>query len=276
MFRFFLVRLIPQEKTPYMNKPFKRPCQKGRLQSATPASASEPSVPRDLLVTIPGVGTNTPSRTLKGEKTPPAAVRGEGEPPAVRIYFREIGQFGRITPEEEIRLAKRIQSGDAAARQEMILANLRFAVKIALDYEVIWACRASTCSTSLAASRPTASLAMRWACRAAMRPASLDSPVGAESSTQLGELVSGENAVVPDRELSDKNISGILRLLIGELPDRETRILTRRFGLDGEEVQTLEDIGHRFGITRERIRQLQNAALAKLRKMLDQLEVDPQ
>lgn len=117
---------------------------------------------------------------------------------------------------------------------------------------------------------------MRWACRAAMRPASLDSPVGAESSTQLGELVSGENAVVPDRELSDKNISGILRLLIGELPDRETRILTRRFGLDGEEVQTLEDIGHRFGITRERIRQLQNAALAKLRKMLDQLEVDPQ
>lgn len=81
------------------------------------------------------MGTNTPSRTLKGEKTPPAAVRGEGEPPAVRIYFREIGQFGRITPEEEIRLAKRIQSGDAAARQEMILANLRFAVKIALDYE---------------------------------------------------------------------------------------------------------------------------------------------
>ena len=53
------------------------------------------------------------------------------------------------------------------------------------------------------------------------------------------------------------------------------KILTRRFGLDGEEEQTLEEIGHRFGITRERIRQLQNAALAKLRKMLDQLEGDP-
>ncbi len=112
--------------------------------------------------------------------------------------------------------------------------------------------------------------------RAAMRPASLDSPVGDESSTQLGELVSDENAVVPDRELSDKNISGILRLLIGELPDREMKILTRRFGLDGEEVQTLEEIGHRFSVTRERIRQLQNGALAKLRKMLDQLEASPQ
>jgi RNA polymerase primary sigma factor len=109
-----------------------------------------------------------------------------------------------------------------------------------------------------------------------MRPASLDSPVGDESSTQLGELVSDENAVVPDRELSDKNISGILRLLIGELPDREMKILTRRFGLDGEEVQTLEEIGHRFSVTRERIRQLQNGALAKLRKMLDQLEASPQ
>jgi RNA polymerase primary sigma factor len=70
--------------------------------------------------------------------------------------------------------------------------------------------------------------------RSAMRPTSLDSPVGDEPSTQLGELVSDENAGVPDRELPDKNISGILRLLIGELPYREMKILTRRFGLDGE------------------------------------------
>ena len=76
--------------------------------------------------------------------------------------------------------------------------------------------------------------------------------------------------------MSDKNISGILRALIGELPYREMKILTHRFGLDGEDAQTLEAIGHRFGITRERIRQLQNVALAKLRIMLDQLEADPQ
>ena len=58
---------------------------------------------------------------------------------------------------------------------------------------------------------------------AAMRPASLDSPVGDESSPQLGELVSDENAILPDRELSDKNISTILRSLIGELPDGRCR-----------------------------------------------------
>ena len=69
---------------------------------------------------------------------------------------------------------------------------------------------------------------------ALMRPASLDSPVGDESSTHLGELFSDENAGVPDRDLSDKNISGILRLLIGELPYRKMKILIRRFGLDGE------------------------------------------
>ena len=63
-----------------MNKPFKRPTKKAGSKAPhreiTPASASEPSVPRDLPVMIPGVGTNTPSRTLKGEKTPPSAVRG--------------------------------------------------------------------------------------------------------------------------------------------------------------------------------------------------------
>jgi RNA polymerase primary sigma factor len=338
-----------------MNKLVKRPAKKKAASNSpqrgiTPASVSEPSVSRDLPVVIPSVGTHTPSRTLKGRKTPPAAVRGEGEYSAVRIYFREIGQFGRITPEEEIRLAKRIQAGDAEARQEMILANLRFVVKIALAYEGLGlplldlinegniglmkaverfdpakGAKLSTYSSwwikqsikrglanqgktirlpvhlvekisrmrrerlnlldklgreptnrelAQALGVPAGKVALMR--RAAMRPASLDSTVGDESSTQLGELVSDEQAVVPDRELSDKNISGILRLLIDELPDREMKILTRRFGLDGEEVQTLEEIGHRFGITRERIRQLQNVALAKMRKRLDQLEGSPQ
>ena len=203
---------------------------------------------------IPGDGTNPPSRTLKGEKTP----RPQGEHSAVRIYFREIGQYGRI------------QAGDAEARQEMILSNLRFVANIALNYEGLGLSRLNLLD-KLGREPTNRELAQALGVSPAkvvlMRRASLDSPIGDESYTHLG---------VPDRELSDKNISGILRLLIGELLDREMKILTRRFGLDGEEVQTLEEIGHRFGITREWIRQLQNAALAKLRKMLDQLEVDPQ
>ncbi|MED6326977.1 MAG: sigma factor-like helix-turn-helix DNA-binding protein [Verrucomicrobiota bacterium] len=60
------------------------------------------------------------------------------------------------------------------------------------------------------------------------------------------------------------------------LPDREVEILTRRFGLDGNETVTLEEIGQQFGVTRERVRQLQNTALAKLRQKIDELEKAPQ
>ncbi len=152
----------------------------------------------------------------------------------------------------------------------MILSNLRFVANIALNYEGLGLSRLNLLD-KLGREPSNRELAQALGVSPAkvvlMRRASLDSPIGDESYTHLG---------VPDPELSDKNISGILRLLIGELLDREMKILTRRFGLDGEEVQTLEEIGHRFGITREWIRQLQNAALAKLRKMLDQLEVDPQ
>ena len=68
----------------------------------------------------------------------------------------------------------------------------------------------------------------------------------------------------------------MLHALIRLLPDREVEILTRRFGLDGNETVTLEEIGHQFGVTRERVRQLQNAALAKLRHKIDELEKAPQ
>ena len=104
------------------------------------------------------------------------------------------------------------------------------------------------------------------------RPPSLDAPLSVESITELGELVAEEPATIPDCELADKNMSVLLRSLTGTLPDREVEILTHRFGLDGAELETLEEIGHQFGVTRERIRQLQNAALAKLRDMIDELE----
>ena len=62
-------------------------------------------------------------------------MRDATEHTAEKIYFREIGHFDRITPEEEVRLAKRIRQEDDEARQRMIHANLRLVVKIALDYE---------------------------------------------------------------------------------------------------------------------------------------------
>ena len=71
----------------------------------------------------------------------------------------------------------------------------------------------------------------------------------------------------------DNNMRTLLHVLIRLLPDHEVEILTRRFGLDGNETATLEQIGH--GVTRERGRQLPNAALTKLRQKIDELEKAP-
>jgi RNA polymerase primary sigma factor len=108
--------------------------------------------------------------------------------------------------------------------------------------------------------------------QAAIRPASLDAPVGDEDSTEFGEMVGDEHAVDPFENLSDKNIQVEVSELLTGLDDRERRIITARFGLDGSDPVTLEEVGDLFGVTRERIRQLQNIALSKLRKALEKRE----
>jgi RNA polymerase primary sigma factor len=107
---------------------------------------------------------------------------------------------------------------------------------------------------------------------ASIRPASLEAPVGEDDSARLGDLVEDQNAVDPFEDLQDKTMTHMVLDFLDELPDREAVILRRRFGLDGDPEETLEDIGQRFGVTRERIRQLQNIALAKLRRRVERME----
>lgn len=107
---------------------------------------------------------------------------------------------------------------------------------------------------------------------AAIRPASLEMSLGEDETSRLVDLVPDERAENPFRELDDKNTVGLLRELIQRLDPREARILRYRFGLDGGSEKTLEEVGRYFGVTRERIRQLQNAALMKLRKWIEQRE----
>ena len=108
--------------------------------------------------------------------------------------------------------------------------------------------------------------------QAAIRPSSLDAPVGEDDSTEFGELVGDEAAVDPFENLSDKNIQSEVNEVLSQLDERERRILTARFGLDGSDPITLEEVGEKFGVTRERIRQLQNIALTKLRRALEKRE----
>ena len=266
---------------------------------------------------------------------------------AYTLYLREIGQTKLITPQEEIELAKRIQKGDDAAREEMIKANLRLVVKIARDYEeyglplldlinegniglmkaverfdptkgaklstyAAWwikqGIRRALANQSktirlpvhvgdkilhmrraamklqeklgreptddeLATVMETTSFRIAELRAASIRPASLDAPIGDEEDThRYGDLVQDEQAENPYDELEEKTNTELLRELVATLPSREQTILRYRFGLDGDTEKTLEEVGQKFGVTRERIRQIQNIALSKLKKMIQKRE----
>jgi RNA polymerase primary sigma factor len=105
-----------------------------------------------------------------------------------------------------------------------------------------------------------------------IRPTSLDAHLGDDDSTEFGETVGDEEALTPFEVLRDKNLLGEVDDLIAVLDSREKKIISQRFGLYGGKPKTLEDISKNFGITRERIRQLQNIALAKLRRALNKKE----
>lgn len=107
---------------------------------------------------------------------------------------------------------------------------------------------------------------------AAIRPASLDAPIGDDESNNFAEVVQDENAFSPYEELEDKTVTRMLQEMIKTLDPREATILRYRFGLDGGTEKTLEEVGQKFGVTRERVRQIQNIALSKLRKMIEKLE----
>ncbi len=107
---------------------------------------------------------------------------------------------------------------------------------------------------------------------AAIRPASLDAPIGDDDSHNYSEVIEDENASSPYEHLEEKTVTKMLREMVKTLDPREATILRFRFGLDGGAEKTLEEVGVKFGVTRERIRQIQNMALEKLRKMIEKLE----
>jgi RNA polymerase primary sigma factor len=106
----------------------------------------------------------------------------------------------------------------------------------------------------------------------AIRPASLDAPISDDDSTEFGEIVGDEEAQTPFEMLRDKNLRNEVGDLLDVLDERERKIIDSRFGLNGGKPKTLEEVGKKFGVTRERIRQLQNIALLKLRRALQKKE----
>lgn len=107
----------------------------------------------------------------------------------------------------------------------------------------------------------------------AQQPVSLDSHSADDPEGRtFGERVEDPNALIPDNVLSARDISSKLDSLLSVLDRRERNIIDQRFGLNGRKPKTLEEVGVRFGVTRERIRQLQNRALEKMRDALSDME----
>jgi len=106
-----------------------------------------------------------------------------------------------------------------------------------------------------------------------VRPASLDAPVGEDNdSATFGEIVGDENAASPSESLQDRNRNTDLHAMIDSLDEREAEIIRLRFGLDGRDELTLEEVGQKFHVTRERIRQLEYLAITKMRKAISKHE----
>lgn len=264
----------------------------------------------------------------------------------LRYYLDQIGKTPLLTAEQEVALARRIQKGDADARQAMIQANLRLVVRIARDYEdfglpfmdlisegnlglikaverfdpdkggklstyAAWWIKQSI-KRALATHGRSLRLPVHMVDRiAAMRrviqrltvelgreptneelsmvmelpitkiahlktlanrSASLDAPVGEEGDATLGDLVQDEKAENPYESLRSKSDRSDIDDLLGGLEPREAEIIRLRFGLNGDIPLTLEQVGVRFKLTRERVRQLEHLALMHLRRAMAEKE----
>jgi RNA polymerase primary sigma factor len=103
--------------------------------------------------------------------------------------------------------------------------------------------------------------------RMAQHPVSLEKPIGEEEESELGDFVQDDMAESPDEQASLSLRREDIERALDSLPERERKVIELRFGLKGEQPCTLEEVGRAFGVTRERIRQIENNTLKKLESL---------
>ena len=101
------------------------------------------------------------------------------------------------------------------------------------------------------------------------RIASVDTPLGRDAENSLLDAIPDENNTDPVLLLQDDDVRGNIEQWLGQLTDKQREVVERRFGLNGHDVSTLEEVGNTIGVTRERVRQIQIEALRKLREILE-------
>jgi len=269
---------------------------------------------------------------------------------AIRLYLREIQKTKLLTAEQERELAARIDEGDKAARDRMIVSNLRLVVKIAKRYmnrglpfldlieegnlglikaverfKLSKECRFSTYATwwirqsieralvnqsrvirlpvhvsddinrMLRVSRELVNKMNREPTVKELADAlgsdvaqvrklmvllkktfSIECPLGESNDYSLMDTIEDTSAVSPAAHLEELNRYELVSERFDILSETEKKVLTLRFGLQDGEPQTLDIIGRSFGVTRERIRQIEAKALEKLRLQIDVVDVRQQ
>lgn len=257
----------------------------------------------------------------------------------VRMYLKEIGRVSLLNADQEIALAKRIESGDEEAKQELAEANLRLVVSIAkryvgrgmsfldliqegnmglmkavdkFDYRLgfkfstyaTWWIRQSITRAiadqartiripvhmvetinktnrvargllqELGREPSTAEIAEAMGLteekvaeilKIGQDPVSLETPIGEEEDSHLGDFIEDSNATSPSDSAESKMLREQLLQVLNTLTPRENEVLRKRYGLDDNRPKTLEEVGREFNVTRERIRQIEAKALRKLR-----------
>ena len=257
----------------------------------------------------------------------------------VRMYLKEIGKVPLLTADQEIELAKRLEEGDEAAKQQLAEANLRLVVSIAkryvgrgmlfLDliqegnlglikavekfdyrkgfkfstYATWWIRQAITRAIAdqartiripvhmvetinklirisrqllqeygreptpeeIAKEMGISESKVREIIKIAQEPVSLETPIGEEEDSHLGDFIPDDDAPAPAEAASFALMKEQLTEVLDTLTPREEKVLRLRFGLDDGRQRTLEEVGKEFNVTRERIRQIEAKALRKLR-----------
>ncbi len=271
----------------------------------------------------------------------------------VRMYLKEIGKVPLLSSTEEIKLAKRMETGDEEAKKRLAEANLRLVVSIAKRYvgrgmqfldliqegnlglikavekfDYIKGYKFSTYATWWIRQAITRAIAdqartiripvhmvetinklirvkrqllqelgrdatpdeiavememepekIRDILKIAQEPVSLETPIGEEEDSHLGDFIQDEIVQAPQDAATFALLKDQLSVVLHTLTDREQKVLRLRFGLDDGRARTLEEVGKEFDVTRERIRQIEAKALRKLRhpsrskKLKDYLEL---
>jgi RNA polymerase primary sigma factor len=105
--------------------------------------------------------------------------------------------------------------------------------------------------------------------RSAQAPISLEKPVGDEEESEFGHFLADQTASMPDEAVEVTLRKETLKRIMGTLSHRERRVLELRYGLDGEQPRTLDEVGRTFNVTRERVRQIENQSLKKLQALAE-------